>query len=98
MLILGSLIGVGIRIKSLTSFLFVFPYIGFIVNRQFEHVTASPINLTGLSPQDPINLFIFAVLFFSRIGLIVKGFILAKPLPNKKCNINIWLWMHPSSL
>jgi hypothetical protein len=87
--------GAGIG-SILTSFVFVFPYIGFIVNRQIEHVTASSINLTGLSPQDPINLFIFAVLFFSGIGLIVKGFYLAKP--NKKCNINIWLWMHPNSL
>ena len=52
------------------SFVFVFPYIGFIVNKQFAHVTAIPINLTGLSPQDPINLFIFAVLFFGGAGLI----------------------------
>jgi hypothetical protein len=67
---------IGARIGSiLISFVFVFPYIGFVVNRQFAHVIASPINLTGLSPQDPINLFIFAVLFFSGIGLIVKGFI-----------------------
>jgi hypothetical protein len=57
------------------SFVFVFPYIGFILNKQFAHITAIPINLTGLSPQDPINLFIFAVLFFGGVGLILKGFI-----------------------
>jgi hypothetical protein len=69
-----SLVGVGIG-SILTSFVFGFTYIGFVVNRQLEHVAASPINLTGLNPQDPINLFIFTVLFFSGIGLIVKGFI-----------------------
>jgi hypothetical protein len=30
--------------------------------------------VTGLDPQDPINLFIFAILFFGGIGLVVKGY------------------------
>jgi hypothetical protein len=69
-----SLVAAGIGL-IITSFLFVFPYIGFKLNKEFANVTANPTNLTGLSPQDPINLFIFVVLFFGRIGLLVKGFI-----------------------
>jgi len=52
----------------------VFPYVGFFVNKQYVHVTTVSINVTGLDPQDPINLFIFAILFFGGIGLVVKGY------------------------
>jgi hypothetical protein len=58
----------------MVSFLFIFPYIGFNVNKQYANVTAIPIAVTGLDPGDPINLIIFAVLFSGGIGLLVKGF------------------------
>jgi len=60
------LVAVGIGV-ILVSFLFVFPYVGFFVNKQYAHVTTVSINVTGLDPQDPINLFIFAILFFGGI-------------------------------
>jgi hypothetical protein len=58
----------------MASFLFVFPYVGYTVNRQYVHVTVAPIAMTGLDPQNPVNLYIFAVLFFGGVGLLVKGF------------------------
>jgi len=58
----------------MVSFLFIFPYIGFNVNKQYANVTAIPIAVAGLDPGDPINLIIFAVLFSGGIGLLVKGF------------------------
>ena len=67
------LVAVGIGV-ILVSFLFVFPYVGFFVNKQYAHVTTGSINVTGIDPQDPINLFIFAILFFGGIGLVVKGY------------------------
>ena len=59
----------------MVSFLFIFPYVGYNVNRQYANVTVAPITMTGLDPQNPINLYIFAVLFFGGIGLVVKGFV-----------------------
>jgi hypothetical protein len=64
-------IGTGV---ILVSFLFVFPYVGFTVNKQYANVTVAPIAMTGLDPQNPVNLYIFAVLFFGGVGLLVKGF------------------------
>ena len=40
------------------SFVFVFSYVGFIVNKEYANVTGNPINVTGLDPQNPINLLI----------------------------------------
>jgi len=62
-------------VSILVSFLFLFPYVGHNVNRQYANVTVAPISMTGLDPQNPINLYIFAVLFFGGIGLVVKGFV-----------------------
>jgi len=59
----------------MVSFLFIFPYVGYNVNRQYANVTVAPITMTGLDAQNPINLYIFAVLFFGGIGLVVKGFV-----------------------
>lgn len=59
----------------LVSFLFIFPYVGYNVNKQYANVTAPPMSVTGLDPENTINLYFFVVLFFSGIGLIVKGFI-----------------------
>jgi uncharacterized membrane protein YkgB len=59
----------------LVSFLFIFPYVGYNVNRQYAHVTTPIVSVTGLDPRDPMNLVIFAVLFFGGVGLLVKGFI-----------------------
>jgi hypothetical protein len=57
----------------MVSFLFVFPYVGYTVNRQYANVTVAPITMTGLDPQNPVNLYIFVVLFFGGVGLLVKG-------------------------
>jgi hypothetical protein len=68
-----GLVAVGTGV-ILVSFLFVFPYVGFTVNKQYANVTVAPITMTGLDPQNPVNLYIFAVLFFGGVGLLVKGF------------------------
>ena len=59
----------------LVSFLIIFPYVGYSVNKQYANVTAPPMSVTGLDPEDTINLYIFVVLFFSGVGLLVKGYI-----------------------
>lgn len=59
----------------MVSFLFVFPYVGFNVNKRFANVTGGPMSVTGLHPEDPRNLLIFAVLFLGGAGLIVKAFV-----------------------
>ncbi|MGH9952389.1 MAG: hypothetical protein ACRD5J_12225 [Nitrososphaeraceae archaeon] len=59
----------------LVSFLIIFPYVGYNVNKQYANVTAPPMSVTGLDPEDTINLYIFVVLFFSGVGLLVKGYI-----------------------
>jgi hypothetical protein len=69
-----GLVAVGTGV-ILVSFLFVFPYVGFTVNKQYANVTIAPISVTGIDPQNSINLYIFAVLFFGGIGLVVKGFV-----------------------
>ena len=57
------------------SFVFVFPYFGSIVNKQYARVSReSPINVTGLHPQNPLNLVIFAILGSIGTGVLVKGF------------------------
>ena len=38
------------------SFVFVFSYVGFIVNKEYTNISGNPINVTGLDPQNPINL------------------------------------------
>lgn len=68
------LIAAGIGL-TLVSFVFVFPYVGFTVNKQYANVTGGPISVTGLDPRDPLNLYIFAILFFGVAGLLVRGFI-----------------------
>ena len=67
------LVAVGI-VLILASFLFVFPYVGFILNKRYAHVTVDSINMTGLNPEDPRNLLIFAVLLFGGAGLHCEGF------------------------
>jgi hypothetical protein len=63
-------------ILIITSFPFIFGYIAPTVNRQHGNVTQSPINVTGLAHDDPLRLFIFAILFCSGVGLmLVKGFV-----------------------
>jgi energy-converting hydrogenase Eha subunit B len=62
-------------ILTLTSVLFLVPYIAPSVNYLTANVTESPINVTGLDPHDTIRVFIFAILFCSGVGLLVKGFI-----------------------
>jgi hypothetical protein len=69
------LVAVGI-VLILTSFLFVFPYVGFILNKRYAHVTVDSISMTGLNPEDPRNLLIFAVLSLGGAGLIAKAFVL----------------------
>jgi len=59
----------------LASFLFIFPYIGYHVNKQYAHVTAPLVSVTGLDPKDIINLLVFVILFFGGVGLLIKGFI-----------------------
>ena len=60
---------------TLISLLFLFPYIASSVNKLYANVTESPINVTGLDPHDTLRLFIFAILSFSGMGLLVKGFV-----------------------
>ena len=60
----SGLVAVGIGV-ILVSFLFVFPYVGFFVNKQYANVTIAPISVTGIDPQDPINLYIFAFCFLA---------------------------------
>ena len=55
------------------SFVFVFSYVGFIVNKEYANVTGNPINVTGLDPQNPINLLIFGILVCIGTSLLVKG-------------------------
>jgi|GEM_PF-725876 hypothetical protein len=69
-----SYVAAGIILLT-TSFLFLFPYIASIINRQYPDVTESPIIVTGLDRDNPLRLLIFAILFCSGIGLIVKGFV-----------------------
>jgi hypothetical protein len=69
-----GLVATGILL-TIVSFLFVFPYVGFNVNRQYAHVAGGSISVTGLAPQDPLNLFIFAVLSLGGVGLLVKGLV-----------------------
>ena len=71
---LKVLVAVGIAL-ILASFLFVFPYAGFILNKRYAHVTVDSINMTGLNPEDPRNLLIFAILSFGGAGLIVKALV-----------------------
>jgi hypothetical protein len=59
----------------LASFLFIFPYIGYNVNKQYAHVTTPLVSVTGLDPKDIMNLLVFVVLFFGGVGLLIKGFI-----------------------
>lgn len=61
--------GIGLTI---ISFLFIFPYLDFYAYKAFENITVMPIGLTGL--QNPLNLFVFAVLFMGGLGLLTKGF------------------------
>lgn len=61
--------GIGLTI---ISFVFIFPYLGFYTYEQFENITLIPLELSGL--QNPLNLFVFAVMFIGGIGLLVKGF------------------------
>ena len=55
------------------SFVFVFSYVGFIVNKEYANVTGNLINVTRLDPQDPINLLIFGILVCIGTSLLVKG-------------------------
>jgi hypothetical protein len=42
---------------------------------QHAHVTAGPVDISGIDATDAIRLFIFAVLFFGGVGLLMKGFV-----------------------
>ena len=55
------------------SFVFVFSYVGFIVNKEYTNISGNPINVTGLDPQNPINLLIFGILVCIGTSLLVKG-------------------------
>ena len=68
------LVAVGI-VLILASFLFVFPYVGSILNKRYAHVTVDSMDVTGLNPEDPRNLLIFAVLLFGGAVLLVKSFV-----------------------
>ena len=69
-----GLVAIGLVLITV-SFVFVFSYIGFIVNTQYAHLAfESPINVAGLDPQDPLNLLIFAVLACVGTSVLVKGF------------------------
>lgn len=57
----------------MVSFLFIFPYVGYTVNKQYANVTAPPMSVTGLDPEDTINLYIFVVLFCGGVGILVRG-------------------------
>jgi hypothetical protein len=67
MVLLAS--GVGLTI---ISFLFISPYFGFYAYKQFENMTVEPIGVYGL--QNPLNLYVFAIMFIGGLGLLVKGF------------------------
>jgi hypothetical protein len=69
-----SYVAAGI-ILTITSLLFLFPYIASSVNKLYANVTESPINVTGLDPHDTLRLFILAILSCSGVGLLVKGFV-----------------------
>ena len=69
------LIAVGI-VLILLSFLFAFPYVGFTLNKKYADITIDSINVTGLDPEDPRNLLIFAGLSLGGAGLIAKAFVL----------------------
>ena len=69
------LIAVGI-VLILLSFLFAFPYVGFTLNKKYADITIDSINVTGLNPEDPRNLLIFAGLSLGGAGLIAKAFVL----------------------
>ncbi len=62
-------------VLTLTSLIFIIPYIASSFNEPNADVTESPINVTGLNPHNPLRLFIFAILFGSGVGLLVKGFV-----------------------
>jgi H+/Cl- antiporter ClcA len=64
-------VGIGLTI---CSFVFLFPYIGFTVNRHFADITGSHISVTGIEPENPLILIIFALLICIGTGLFVKGF------------------------
>jgi hypothetical protein len=68
------LVAVGI-VLILVSFLFAFPYVGFYINKQYSDITIDSVNVTGLDPEDPRNLLIFAFLSLGGAGLIVKAFV-----------------------
>jgi hypothetical protein len=55
-------------------FLFAFPFVGHALNKQYANVTSGPVDVTGLSPQDPLSLLVFAILFIGGTGLLIKGF------------------------
>ncbi|HEX7179983.1 MAG TPA: hypothetical protein VF220_09680 [Nitrososphaeraceae archaeon] len=69
------LIAIGI-VLILLSFLFAFPYVGFTLNKKYADITIDSINVTGLDPEDPRNLLIFAGLSLGGAGLIAKAFVL----------------------
>ena len=69
------LIAIGI-VLILLSFLFAFPYVGFTLNKKYADLTIDSINVTGLDPEDPRNLLIFAGLSLGGAGLIAKAFVL----------------------
>ncbi len=69
------LIAVGI-VLILLSFLFAFPYVGFTLNKKYADITIDSINVTGLDPEDPRNLLIFAGLSLGGAGLIARAFVL----------------------
>lgn len=41
---------------TIVSFVFVFPYVGFIVDKHFANITEGPISVSRLAPGNPINL------------------------------------------
>jgi hypothetical protein len=61
--------GIGLTIISI---LFILHYLDFYAIKQFENKIVMPIGLTGV--QNPLNLFVFAIVFAGGIGLLVKGF------------------------
>ena len=61
--------GMGLTIISL---IFIFPYFGFYIIEQFENITPMTTEVTGL--ENPLNLFVFAVLFTGGLGLVAKVF------------------------
>ena len=57
------------------SLYFVYPYADFTPKVQHAHVTAGPVDISGIDAMDAIRLFIFVVLFFGGVGLLMKGFV-----------------------